>query len=375
MSDLFSTLPEPDQLTPEYFRDLWEHGNQGKRLSNATVKGYLARAKVFLKWWLTKSKSEEESRKIKQLLDELRAFKVGKTPTLTVEDLYTQSDLEKIFKACSHTRDLAMLKVLYESAFRASELLSMTFERVTFLDDGTATVIINGKTGTREVPIYRSVPALKAWMNVHPVGKGPVWVCIQHGAGPLGYTGLYEIVKDVLNRAGIREGKKKIIHSFRHTRATELVRLGMRGPALWKFMGWTNGSMEQVYVHLSNADVNNEVRSKIFGIDPVSAQPTPLLTSKKCPRCLHDNDDKSLVCAKCSLPLSNDLIVQRLTRTEDLEQRVEELTKTLTLVLQKLGMDNIQLPITTDNSGVSSISFDPLHNAPLKPLQDCVQTD
>jgi len=278
---------------------------------------------VFLKWWLTKSKCEEESKK----LGELRAFKVGKVPTVTVEDLYTTGQLDAIFKACSSTRDLAIMKVLYESAFRASELLSVTFERVEYLPDGTAEVIVNGKTGTRKITLCGSVPALRNWVNVHPVGHGPIWVTTRKPIVPLTYSGLHEVVSHVVNIAGLEVTKKRLIHLFRHSRITELRKLGITGVFLQQFVGWSGNDMEKVYEHLSPEDVNNEIRQKVYGLGPITQAPAPLLYSRKCPRCSHENDQRAVVCESCNFPLSNDLIVQHLTEKTLLEEKVESLEK------------------------------------------------
>lgn len=248
----------------------------------------------------------------------LDRVRVGKKREVTVDDLYTRDELNRIFDACHDTRDIALVQVLYESACRANELLSMQIEKILFNDDTTVTTIVKGKTGTREVILYQSVPALREWLNVHPHKTGPVWVSLHGDNPPLTYSGLYQVVKRAMKRAGLYAEKRHILHMFRHTRITELVKLGVRGQSLSKFVGWTKRSnMEAVYVHLSTADVQNEMREKVFGLGEGEERETrPLLDSAVCPRCKTTNTTRAVVCVQCNMPLSPDGIVKAIERKE-----------------------------------------------------------
>jgi len=123
-----------------------------------------------------------------------------------------------------------------------------------------------------------------------------------------------------IERVGITRKVKRIVHNLRHTRITELVRLGIHGQALSKLVGWTKRSnMEAVYVHLSTEDVKNELHAKVFGIATKREKPRPLLESMTCPRCKAHNDQTARICSDCSMPLSNDAIIQALEKQKQLE--------------------------------------------------------
>ncbi len=306
-------FPEPDGLNAKWFR------KRMKNVAPATIKKEVGLARRVLKW--LKRDIADLSR------DNLKLPRLEST--ITVEDLYNVEELDKILKASLHTRDRAMLEVLYESAARASELLSMTFENVSFEDDGTATVIVKGKTGTRQIPLYESVPMLRSWMDQHPTGKGHIWTSIQKPFNGLGHRQLHHLVELAIENAGLEREKRRIVHMFRHTRATELVRLGVHGQALRKFMGWTKGSnMESVYIHLSTQDVNDTIKAKVFGFDVAQVTRKSLLTSKVCPDCQTQNDQSSRFCSECNMPLSKEAIVTVLKQKEqkiiDLEQLVQD---------------------------------------------------
>jgi len=304
-------FPASDKLTGAWFR------KRMKEVSPSTVRAEVTLAKRFLKWADRDTAELEKDRLKLPRLEE----------TITVEDLYTKDELAAILNACIHTRDRAMLEVLYESASRANELLTMTFENTSFNEDGTATIIIKGKTGTRSVPLFESVPALRTWLNTHPVAKGPIWCKLPRPHKVLSSRQLYGTMQQALDRAGIK-GKKRVVHMMRHTRATELVRRGVIGQTLSKFMGWSKRSnMEAIYVHLSTEDVTNELHAKVFGFDTDEETRRPLLESTICPRCKGKNEQDARVCSKCNMPLSDDAIVKALQQQEQKREELEQLVQ------------------------------------------------
>ncbi len=71
---------------------------------------------------------------------------------------------------CYHT-------VARDTACRPSELLGVKISQVDFKTLGNgrqyASIVVNGKTGNREVVLTNSLPYLKDWLNVHPLKGNP----------------------------------------------------------------------------------------------------------------------------------------------------------------------------------------------------------
>lgn len=317
---ILANFPPIEKLNAKYFRTMMKKGV----LSPHTIwKRYGLAKRV-----LNELEIEHDLHTLKGKLP-----KLSRIETVTVEDLYTKDELSAIFKACNSIRDRAMLEVLYESAVRASELLSMTKENIQFNDNNTAIIIVKGKTGTRKIPLYRSVPALKQWLNVHPVGKGRIWVSTtREKHNPLSRQHLHSIVKAAVKGANLTRTKRKLVHMFRHTRITELVVLGIRGQTLHKLVGWTRRSnMEAVYVHLTTDDVENHVFEKVFGFEIDETKKKPLLDLKMCPSCHLQNDEHATVCAKCGFPLTDEGLRELKSRVDEinsLRSEVDYLRKT-----------------------------------------------
>ncbi|MFQ5833300.1 MAG: tyrosine-type recombinase/integrase [Candidatus Thorarchaeota archaeon] len=315
MRSILRNFPPPRDLNAKWFRE------RTKKASAFTIKKEFGLARRVLTYL--------------ELENDLDKFKLPRREdAVTVGDLYTEKELNAIFKATIDTRDRALLKTLFESACRASEILSMTHENLAWEEDDLVVAIVSGKTGTREVYLKESVPALKRWIDVHPIGSGPVWVSLRAPHQAMSYGNLHHIVKIAVERAGLKRPKKKLVHMFRHTRITEFVKMGIRGQMLSKLVGWSKKSdMESVYVHLATSDVKNEVREKAFGM--VKERPTkPLLTSTKCPRCGAENDNSSVVCDKCNMPLSDDAIVRGLSKDDRIAELEAKLDKMSELVWQ-----------------------------------------
>lgn len=324
MTRRFARFPEPDGLTREYFE---------KRMGEVaprTVKYELIMAKAFLKW-------------AKRDFSHLQGFDVGKMEeTVTVDDLYTPEELRAIFEAAEPIRNRPMLQVLYESACRAGELVSMTYESVRPGEvPNTFEVLVDGKTGKREVVLIDSAPALKTWLEAHPIKRGPLWMSAKRDERgeyrALSETGLYLVAQGVLKDAKVT-GKKRILHMFRHTRITAMHREGWQGLSLHGAVGWAPGSsMEKVYVHLDNSQIKSRWY-QVRGLAPENGQPVAQQTPIKCERegCGYLNDYTRKFCSECGFPLTEELKAK--FRKDDLTERLatlEGMQESLFLVLSK----------------------------------------
>lgn len=312
MKRRFLWFPDPDKLTVEHFeRRLGEV--RDKNQSNKTVRLELTYAKMFLKW-------------AKRDFSHLQGFDLGKMEkSVTTEDLYTQDELIAIFAAAEPLRDRPMLEVLYESACRAGELLSMTCEAIRPGKGDTLIVNVKGKTGNRDIILEHSVPNLQRWRDYHPTKKGLLWVSQKRDENgdykALSRTGLYLVAQKTIRRAGIT-GKKRKLHMFRHTRITELHKIGMQGLGLHGYVGWTEGSpMEKVYVHLDNSSILDEYY-RLHGYSE-QEQPREALQIVKCPKCGMDNGPAENWCKSCHEPLTE--FARNLQEKGELEERLEAL--------------------------------------------------
>lgn len=311
-------FPSPLNLTPDWFRERMTD------ISPATARAERVLILSFLRWRNDVAEDDdarEEDKEPRRLgpwkLVNMKVWKEVKIPKfkggITHDDIYKAPELLKIIHAATHPRDVAMVQVLYESAARRGEMVTLQFKDVVFQDDGTALISLTGKTGTRQVPIKESIPSLRIWMDLHPTGKGPIW--LRHTrktdkkgnliVTPVSGVQFYAIIKALVEKAGLGRSVRRVVHMFRHTRATDFVRMDVRGTALNKLMGWTAGShMESVYVHLAFDDVENEVKAKVFGMGEKILPPETPMKAILCPKCNTLNKAGARFCTECNAPLS-----------------------------------------------------------------------
>lgn len=224
------------------------------------------------------------------------------------EELLTREEIKAMVEKASNPRDKAMVMVLYESACRASEVMSLKIKHVTF-DRYGSIIIVNGKTGMRRMRLIEATPYLTQWMNHHPFKddpEKPLFVDLGNRfEKAAGYFTLLRLVKLLARRAKIK--KRVYVHLFRHSRLTELAK-NFTESELKVLAGWTGSSyMPRIYVHLSGADVERKLLMLHGKLDESEwkrdKEKDELLKPRNCPRCGKVNPATNKLCERCWLPL------------------------------------------------------------------------
>lgn len=286
-----------------------------KELSEDTVLDYLDHLRDYT--FIRKGKNVHYSKysiylmetKVKQFLTfvqpELSSCitpKMPKTRKLP-ENMLTEEDIEKLLNACQSLRDKALVAFLYESGCRKGELLSVKLNNVVLDSMGAVVTLPEGKTGARRIRVVFSASYLRQYMENHPNSDSNSYLfCSTHAPyGRISDSGLKKQLKEIAVRAGIT--KNVFPHLLRHSRATHLAK-HLSEQSLKTYLGWTPGSgMASVYVHLSGQDIDPEIL-KMHGIE-VESTYVPSLKVGRCPRCKELNNENSLYCGKCGLPLQD----------------------------------------------------------------------
>jgi len=150
-----------DEVTPtmveDYFLDRMD------RLSLHTIDGDVIEFRVFFKWLLGEEKAKALLKNIK---------KSHKKRELPVEQLLTREDVQSLIGVCERQRDRALIALLWDSGARITEVLNIDVGDLAF-DKYGATVIVDGKTGSRKIRLVPSVPDIHAWLEQHPDGTNP----------------------------------------------------------------------------------------------------------------------------------------------------------------------------------------------------------
>jgi integrase len=92
-------------------------------------------------------------------------------------DLWSQEDDSLFLKWVTNKRDRCYHTMARDLSARLHEILNLKIKDIAFknIGDGKqyAEVVVNGKTGTRHIPLIQSIPYIKDWLSNHPSCNNP----------------------------------------------------------------------------------------------------------------------------------------------------------------------------------------------------------
>lgn len=265
-------------------------------LADITKNDYKKLLKRFYKW-LNEGKYPESISWLKVNHND----KNNKLP----EQMLDEDDIEELIDNALNPRDKALISILWETGARIGELIDLTVGSIEDRKHGLK-IVVDGKTGSRRVPLIESVPYLNKWLEEHPnrdKKESPLWVNI--GEVNLGEKMNYPAIRKMLKSVKRRSKVDKPVnpHNFRHSRATYLANRFTEAQ-LCEWFGWVQGSdVPYKYVHLSGRDIDNSY-DRLHGIVDEENQEESKLTPKDCPRCQEKNPPKARYCNRCGMALS-----------------------------------------------------------------------
>ncbi|MAJ43962.1 MAG: site-specific tyrosine recombinase XerD [Candidatus Marinimicrobia bacterium] len=189
------------------------------------------------------------------------------TPKLskTYPEILTVNEIKKIFNSIDYSkkfvlRDLAIIKLLYSSGLRVSELIEMKLTDIRWEENF---IIVTGK-GSKEryVPINNSalISINNYLKNLRPslaskkTSKG--YLFLNYRGNKLTRMSIWNIVQILAKESNIN--KKISPHTFRHSFATHLVQGGADLRALQEMLGHTDIITTQIYSHLDKTTLKEQ---------------------------------------------------------------------------------------------------------------------
>jgi integrase len=284
-------------------------------------------------------------------------------------DLWTQEDDLLFLKYCPSKRDKCYHAISRDSSCRPSEILKLRIKDITFkMINGKqyAEVLINGKTGSRHIPLINSIPYLKDYLDDHPSKGNPNSILIRSSRsfGKLSHRSLGAIymryktryfpkllrIEDInsLDRKAIEELLQKPWNPYvrRHSALTEKSKF-LKEHILRQHAGWSTGSgMPQKYLHYFGNESSESIL-EVYGLKP-KAEVIDKMKPKQCPNCSEPNKPDSRFCSKCRMILSYDAYTETVEQNEkqsDKITRMEERQEKFELIIQSL-IDSGQLKPT-----------------------------
>jgi integrase len=125
---------------------------------------------------------ESHKRSTPSVIKDIPQLKRKETSIYKPSDLWTIEDDLVFLRYCSSKRIKCYYAVSRDTSCRPHELLNLRIKDVAFktttTSDGKqrqqyAEILVNGKTGSRHIPLINSIPYLKDWMDDHPQRGNP----------------------------------------------------------------------------------------------------------------------------------------------------------------------------------------------------------
>jgi len=220
------------------------------RLSSLTVKGYAQVIKTFC-GWLARNGLFAENPAEKLPMPKVERY---------VIQAFTAEDVRQMLKAAQNRRhaerDHTVILLLYDTAMRAGELVSLKLEGV---DLERGWLHVKGKGGAERMVPLGQTARRALWRYIHLFRPEPLLpamreVFLNERREPLSVYGVWRIVRRVAETAGVN-GKRLSPHTLRHAAAEDFLRNGGDAFTLQKLLGHTTLAVTRMYVDLVAKDV------------------------------------------------------------------------------------------------------------------------
>jgi integrase len=311
--------------------------------------------------WLYSPDIERDKRPKPSIIENISKLRRKETSIYKPSDLWTQEDDLLFLRYCPTKREKCYHAISRDTSCRPHEITKLKIKDIVFKttrNSQYAEALVNGKTGTRPIPIIDSIPYLKDYLDhEHPQPSNPnaPLICgTGKGLGkhisPLRIYSIYnEFKKQVFpkllespaiipeDKLRIKELLKKPWNPYirRHSALTEKSTI-LKEHVLRQHAGWSASSqMHLKYLHYFGNE-SNESLLEAYGI-VASGQQTDHLRPKQCPNCLEPNKPDSKFCSKCRMVLTYDAYSETLENQKQKDDRLTVIENQMKALLNAFG--------------------------------------
>jgi integrase/recombinase XerD len=301
--------------------------------------------------WLYNPDNEPNKRPKPAVIENIPQLKRKEKSIYKPSDLWTQQDDLLFLKFCPSKRDKCYHAISRDTSCRPHEIVKLKIRDIVFKTVGSnqyAEALVNGKTGSRPIPLIDSIPYLKDYLDhEHPQPSNPNSPLICGTGRGLGRhiraTRIYNIYneykKEIFPKllespTVLPEDKQKLAELLRkpwnpyirrHSALTEKARM-LKEPILKMHAGWSpNSQMHLKYEHWFGNE-SNESLLEAYGIITKNRQ-IDQLKYKQCPNCSEPNKPDSKFCAKCRMVLTYDAYKETVVEQQEKDNHIQALIK------------------------------------------------
>lgn len=256
---------------------------------------------------------------------------------LRPEDMVTWEDGLNLANATNSVQIKAALLVQLDGGFRPSEFIDLNYGDISIKKTFAVAHVKRGKTGPRDVILFRSVPYLQRWLMAHPRKKkdAPLWVQ-ENGRELTKYR--YDAMRWRVLELGRKTELQKPLdfYNLRHS-ACYLSKMDNTNAELAaRKFGHSLEYYTQTYGRLSPDD-DIKRYSRHYGLDKGKEKQEQ--TTTECVKCSTVNEPGIDVCVQCGNPLTLDRALDIVDDSNKLKEQVAELQEAMKLIKQHIIRD------------------------------------
>lgn len=176
-------------------------------------------------------------------------------PQATHAKVLDTANTLRLFDACQTPLETALLRVLYGSGARISEVLSLKWVDVRARSEGGAVLVIVAGKGKKHRQAGINAAAYAALLAVRNGGRDSDYIFHTRTGRPQSRQVAHEMLKSVAQRAGLRDGAGNALerlpscHWLRHSHATDSLQAGANVVDVQAQLGHASLSTTTGYVH------------------------------------------------------------------------------------------------------------------------------
>lgn len=298
--------------------------------------------------WLYYPDLEQKKRPTPEMFQNILQLKRKEQSIYKPADLWTADNDSLFLKYCPSKRIKCYHAMSRDTGCRPHELLKLRIKDIVFKTAGNrqyAEVLVNGKTGSRSIPLIDSIPYIKDYLDhEHPQSTSPNTIFLCGNRKSLGrilnvshLDLVYHRYKDKLFPKLLKdpnvtpEDKQKIEQLLkkpwnpyvrRHSALTDKSKI-LKEHTLRQYAGWTtNSNMPHKYLHYFGNEASESLL-EAYGIVTKDQKLSDALRPKQCPNCNEPNKPDSKFCAKCRMVLTYDAYNETLEKEHNKDSEVK----------------------------------------------------
>jgi integrase len=305
----------------------------------------------FFRWLYNKDEPDQRKRITPLCMQGIKRLTRKEKSPYKPSDLWTEEEHELFLKYCPSKRDKAFHAMANDTSARPHELLNLKIKDIVFkrAENGIqyAEVLVCGKTKSRTLPLFTSIPYVKEWLHEHPLGNNPdAWLFISYSKlnklGQLTRDGLLkkygEYYRDryyrglILNPLVPDRDKAYIknlvtkpwnLYIFRHSALTQKSQI-LKEHILRDHAGWSpRSTMPEVYLHYFGTESSTSLL-EAHGIVQKDKAKKNLLTPISCPNCSESNKPNERFCISCKIVLNYDSYNELMLKSKEKESELRQ---------------------------------------------------